>query len=102
MGDALVRLSEILSICNILIIYDKEFKYHDIKNEPGLCENQLLYGDENYDEGSDEEIIVMIRKRYTVRPRPDLFNEYDNIEFVKRFRFRKCTVQKILTLKKQD
>jgi len=44
------------------------------------------------DEESDEEIIVVIRKRYTIRPRPDLFNEYDNIEFVRRFRFRKRTV----------
>jgi len=38
----------------------------------------------------------MIRKRYTIRPRPDLFNEYDNIEFVRRF--RKRTVHIILTL----
>jgi len=57
-----------------------------------LCENQFLYSID--DEESDEEIIV-IRKRYTIRPRPDLFNEYDNIEFV-RFRFRKRTVQIIL------
>jgi len=60
-----------------------------------LCENQFLYGVD--DEKSDEEIIVVIRKRYTIRPRPDLFNEYDNIEFVRRFRFRKHTVQIILT-----
>lgn len=74
--------------------------------ELDLCENQFLYGDKNwYDEESDEEIIVNnnnnFRKRYTVRSRPDLFNEYDNIEFVRRFRFRKCTVQMILTLMKR-
>lgn len=62
-----------------------------------LCENQLIYSDEDNDEEFDE-IIVVIRKRYTVRLRPDLFNEYDNIEFFKRFRFRKNTVQMILTL----
>jgi len=66
-----------------------------------LCENQFLYGVD--DEKSDEEIIVeeiiiVIRKRYTIHPRPDLFNEYDNIEFVRRFRFCKRTVQIILTL----
>jgi len=65
-----------------------------------LCENQFLYGVD--DKKSDEEIIVeeiiiVIRKRYTIHPRPDLFNEYDNIEFVRRFRFRKRTVQIILT-----
>jgi len=68
--------------------------------EPGLCENQLLYGDEDDNEESeDEEIyIVVLRKRYTIRPRPDLFNEYDNIEFLRRFRFHKRTVQVILNL----
>ncbi|XP_020298875.1 putative nuclease HARBI1, partial [Pseudomyrmex gracilis] len=63
-----------------------------------LCENQFLYDDDNDNEESDEEIIVVIRKQYTIRPRPDLFNEYDNVEFVRRFRFRKRTVQMILTL----
>lgn len=66
--------------------------------EPELCENQLLYGDEDNNEEVDLEIRVVIRKRYTVRPRPDLFNEYDNTEFVRRFRFRKCTVHMILNL----
>jgi len=55
-----------------------------------LCENQFLYGVD--DEKSDEEIIIVIRKRYTI-PNPDLFNEYDNIEFVRWFRFRKYTIQ---------
>ncbi|XP_011268108.2 putative nuclease HARBI1 [Camponotus floridanus] len=67
-----------------------------------LCENQFLYEcDENNAEEADEEIIVVVRKQYTVRPRPDLFNEYDNIEFLRRFRFRKRTVQMILILIKQ-
>ncbi|XP_018314287.1 putative nuclease HARBI1 isoform X3 [Mycetomoellerius zeteki] len=63
-----------------------------------LCENVFLYGDDN-ENSSDEEIhIIVRRKRYTVRPRPDLFNEYDNIEFVRRFRLHKRTVQMILNL----
>jgi len=52
-----------------------------------LCyENQFLYGVDN--EKFDKKIIVVICKRYTIRPRPDLFNEYDNIEFVRQFRYK--------------
>jgi len=63
-----------------------------------LCENVFLYGDDN-ENLFDEAIHIMVRrKQYTVRPRPDLFNEYDNIEFVRRFRFHKRTVRMILNL----
>lgn len=66
--------------------------------ELNLYENRLIFS-ESEDSGSDEEIMNnVIRKQYTVRPRPDLWNEYDNIEFFRRFRFQKETVEMILGL----
>jgi len=42
-----------------------------------LCENVFLYGDDN-ENLFDEAIHIMVRrKQYTVRPRPNLFNEYE-------------------------
>ena len=58
-----------------------------------------LYMDQQlYDNNIDElDVEIVIRKQYTVRPRPDLFNEYDNAEFFRRFRFCKQFVLMILT-----
>lgn len=66
--------------------------------EPELCENDLLYCDGNDSDECEIEIVVRIRKPYTIRPRPDLLNGYDDTEFIRRFRFRKHTVLMILAL----
>ncbi|XP_018402026.1 PREDICTED: putative nuclease HARBI1 [Cyphomyrmex costatus] len=46
------------------------------------------------DDGDDDDyqILNLIRKPYTVRPRPDFFNIYDEREFITRFRLCKETV----------
>lgn len=63
-----------------LDIYAELFEY-----EEDFCE-------ENY------EILIRIRKPYTVRPRPDLLNMYDKNEFIARFRLCKETVLRIVDL----
>lgn len=51
--------------------------------------------DEDYE---DYEILILIRKPYTVRPRPNFLNIYDEEEFIARFRLNKETVLTIVDL----
>lgn len=53
---------------------------------------------ENDEDEEDYEILILIRKPYTVRPRPDLLNIFDENEFLARYRLCKETVFKILDL----
>jgi len=53
---------------------------------------------EHEDDEEDYDIIILIRKPYTVRPRPDLLNMYDENEFIARFRLCKETVLRIVDI----
>lgn len=53
---------------------------------------------EHDDEEDYDDILILIRKSYTIRPRPDLLNIYDETEFIARFRLCKETVLGIVDL----
>lgn len=56
---------------------------------------QELFDD---DDDEDYEMLIIIRKPYTVRPRPDFLNIYDDGEFIARFRLCKETVLTVVNL----
>lgn len=57
---------------------------------------QELFEDD--EDREDYEILTLIRKPYTVRPRPEFLNIYDEHEFITRFRLCKETVLGIVDL----